>query len=142
MNKLMRHIAATAVSAAVAGSAFLAIGGTATAASLPAGGHTPARAAVMMDAKATSLHDGRYGGGDDRPGYRFHGRGDVGYAAGRGAYVRADGYRSANDRPDPWIEGQLEMFVYSGNPGDPHFVSDWHRSGTEHSDHPEAGPRN
>ncbi len=110
MKKLMRRVAAGTISAALAGGALLATGGSATAAT--------------SDAKTIDLH------GIHRPHYR----GEQDYAS---LYDDGHGhigtYRMASDRFDPWvadqllmfdpwIQDQLAMFVHSGGLGHRHFV--------------------
>ncbi|MEU1629507.1 hypothetical protein ABZ746_30180 [Streptomyces sp. NPDC020096] len=137
MKKLMRRIATASVSAALAGGALLASGGSATAATLPDGGRTPARAVVTADTKTVSLHGGRHHRGNNVPGYRFHGHNDHELGSWRGGYVHTGAYRGAKDRLDPWVEDQLlmfdpwigdqlAMFVHPGSLGHRYSVNDWH----------------
>ncbi|MGW6099451.1 hypothetical protein ACWFRK_35060 [Streptomyces sp. NPDC055157] len=123
MNKLTRRIANTIAAAAVAGGAFLAAGGSATAAPLPAYGHTPARTTVTADIEVTNPAHGRHDSADDGPWHQFndHNRHPHHHHHHHGSSFRySDGYGddwywNAGNRFDPWIAGQLATFVHDAD---------------------------
>lgn len=86
MKKIVRRLATAGLSVTVAAGALLTVGGTATAATPRAAGHTLARSAVAGDAQVVGVH--RYGSP----------AGVSGYAGER-----------ADHRFDPWVAGQLAM---------------------------------
>ncbi|MGW7002601.1 hypothetical protein ACWGCW_07185 [Streptomyces sp. NPDC054933] len=151
MKKLMRRIATASISAALAGGALLASGGSAAASTPLDGGRTPARAVVTADAKAVGPHGVRHDHGDHVPGHPFRGRADHEYGNWRVGYAHTVTYQGAKHRLDPWVadqllmfdpwvEDQLAMFVHPGDLGHWYTVNDWHRSLHEHSDHSGEGP--
>ncbi|MFF4209365.1 hypothetical protein ACFYZE_08415 [Streptomyces sp. NPDC001796] len=89
MGKLMRRIGTGGVSAIFVGSALLAVGGPAAAATPQADGHSTVRTVAVQDPKAVAVH----GGSQDRSeGHRHAGE------------------RRTNGRPlDPWIADQLAV---------------------------------
>ncbi|MCX4411290.1 MULTISPECIES: hypothetical protein [unclassified Streptomyces] len=94
MKKLMRRIATASVSAVFVGGTLLATGGSATAATLPDGGLTPARVVVTADTKTTSL--------------------DSGQAAQHRLDPWVQGQLLAFN---PWIQDQLALFAHYGDLG-------------------------
>lgn len=101
MEKLVRRIATTGASLAIAGGALFAAGGSATAAALPAAAPVPARAGVVAEAGNTGWNHGGYDG-DRSGGHHHHWRPFDGYICGR----------FADDRFYPWIWDQLRVFGY------------------------------
>ncbi|MFD7001026.1 hypothetical protein ACFWA5_33360 [Streptomyces mirabilis] len=153
MKKLARRIATVSVSAALVGGALLTVGGSATAATSPDSGPTPAQTVLTAGTKTIGLHGIRHDRGAHAHGHRLHDRGDQDYGS---LYDDGQGhtgtYRIASEsfvpwvqdqllHFDPWLENQLAMFVHSGELGHRHFVNDWRRGIQTHSDRSEEGTR-
>ncbi|MGR6974217.1 hypothetical protein ACU639_32255 [Streptomyces cynarae] len=89
MGKLIRRIGTGGVSAVFVGSALLAVGGPAVAATPRADGHPAVRTVAVQDPKAVGVHDGSR---DRSEGHRHVGE------------------RRTDGRPlDPWIADQLAV---------------------------------
>ncbi|MFE4959796.1 hypothetical protein ACFRCW_38880 [Streptomyces sp. NPDC056653] len=125
MNKLTRRIANAIAAVTVAGGAFLAAGGSATAAPLLTPGHTPARATVTADVHVAILDHRRHDGTDGRSGYQFndHDRRHHHHHHHHhhhGSSFRWDDYndywhRNADTRFDPWIADQLSSVAHDAD---------------------------
>ncbi|MFF3905910.1 hypothetical protein ACFYZJ_07830 [Streptomyces sp. NPDC001848] len=91
MGKLMRRIATGGVSAVFVGSALLALGGPATAATPRADNHSIVTTVAVQDLRAVAVHGGS---GNRSDGHRHNGE------------------RHTHRRPvDPWIADQLAVFA-------------------------------
>jgi hypothetical protein len=116
MKNVVRRIAAGAASAAVAGGVFLAAGGTASAAAVPAEGHTFARATTAVDVKAYASDHGRGDRGGEWDGCRYDDRESRDFPDYGSQHWNADD-RTAYDRFCPWVYDQLVPFGYYADHG-------------------------
>ncbi|MGW4518733.1 hypothetical protein ACWEO4_44155 [Streptomyces sp. NPDC004393] len=108
-KNLVWHIATAAASVAVAGGALFAAGGTASAAAVRADGHTLARAAVTVEAKADASDHGRGDGRGEWGGCRNDDRQSP-YSPGYGSRRWNADDRIGDDRFYPWVYDQLVLF--------------------------------
>ncbi|MET8029971.1 hypothetical protein [Streptomyces avermitilis] len=132
MNKIVRRIATASASVVVASGALLAAGGSASAATLPADGHTRVAVTVKTDSRDHGRYnhdDSRYRGGSNR-GWYVHGF-DNCYSNGHGDWYRFDGHR--------WVADQRATF--EGRCGWGHrYFDDGHRY-FGNDGHPNHGER-